>query len=756
MAEQQRTLFKRITKLFFHPNCLLALCWFALVYPWLIGKRTVPWDSKEFYFPLSAFNVQSWRAGELPFWNPYQFTGFPSIADPQGMVFSPLLTLLMLLESTPTLRWFDTIVFLHLLLGGYGILALGRYYGLHPYAALLAALVFMFGGSAAARLQHTLQILGYCFIPWAFYFLVQLLQQRLWRHAVALGLLGGVMLLHPTQITYLAGVLLAAYAFYRLIFPVTEVSKINRLNESTKQLAQIVFAGLIAVTIALPHLYAVYSFLPLTNRPSFSFDSATFLSMLSIGYVTLLIPNFFGNLKGVYWGYGDLTESYLYVGIVPVLLLLWAWARYKGPQQNYDARFFLFAALAYALYTAGKYTPLYSLLYQALPGVSLFRRPSDGTYIFNFALAMLTAFAAHKFFSQHEVVTIRSIRLAAIAGLCGCFLIWVLQHVQTPWWGVPDFPEGQWRITLKYCAYAILACSLAAIVLRYAQAKLGLALLLMLVLLDFRQHNIGSQFNNIQPSSYSLVNIKEPNPVVHFLREKVNESNTLPWRFEATMTDMSWDNAASLLRVPSTQGVNPLQHALYSKIVGGDYTFYQPRSFTLALPSYSSPIFNLLGVRYIVSSAQDLKAIDPQLDPNQFPLVLEGSGLRVWENRQVLPRLLNPVRQREIEVTNPDLVAIMHTMDYRNEILIHSDGITVPSCMGKVSFQPVYYRNTEIEIDLQADKPAWLVLTDLYHPWWKAEIDGQPITLFQANGMFRAVCVPAGSHKLRMQFNPFS
>jgi hypothetical protein len=65
------------------------------------------------------------------------------------------------------------------------------------------------------------------------------------------------------------------------------------------------------------------------------------------------------------------------------------------------------------------------------------------------------------------------------------------------------------------------------------------------------------------------------------------------------------------------------------------------------------------------------------------------------------------------------------------------------------------YRNTEVV--LEADSPAggWVVLNDVWQPWWRAEIDGAPVPLLRANVLFRAVEVAAGRHEVRFVFRPF-
>ena len=47
-----------------------------------------------------------------------------------------------------------------------------------------------------------------------------------------------------------------------------------------------------------------------------------------------------------------------------------------------------------------------------------------------------------------------------------------------------------------------------------------------------------------------------------------------------------------------------------------------------------------------------------------------------------------------------------------------------------------------------------MVLNDVWHPWWEAEVDGEAAELLRANAIFRAVAVPPGRHEVRFLFRP--
>jgi hypothetical protein len=63
------------------------------------------------------------------------------------------------------------------------------------------------------------------------------------------------------------------------------------------------------------------------------------------------------------------------------------------------------------------------------------------------------------------------------------------------------------------------------------------------------------------------------------------------------------------------------------------------------------------------------------------------------------------------------------------------------------------YRNTSVEIEVESTCGGFVVLNDIWHPWWSATLDGEPVDILRANVLFRAVQVPSGRHKLRFEFH---
>ncbi len=169
---------------------------------WRLNDLVVPWDSKNHFYPMFRFLADALRHGTVPLWNPYHFAGYPAVADPQSLIFTPSMVLFALVAPDASMPVFDAVILAHLFVGGAGVLALARRWGWHPAAGCLTALVFTFGGAASGRLEHTGMIISYIYFPWALWGLQAALARRSLRWAVLTGLFVALMALGRDQVAF--------------------------------------------------------------------------------------------------------------------------------------------------------------------------------------------------------------------------------------------------------------------------------------------------------------------------------------------------------------------------------------------------------------------------------------------------------------------------------------------------------------------------------------------------------------------------
>ncbi|MGA7385389.1 MAG: hypothetical protein WBW81_12060, partial [Methylocella sp.] len=372
---------------------------------WLYSGTVVPWDSKNHFYAMFRFLGDALRNGEIPLWNPYLLGGHPAIADPQSLIFTPSMMLFALIAPNAPMQLFDAVVLAHLFAGGVCILSLLRRWRWHPAAAVLAAIIFMLGGAASSRLQHTGMIISYSFFPAALWCLDVALERRSYRFALAFGLAASLMALGRDQVAFLLCTVLAGY----LAFATAQSGNaLVYLRARAGVLS--VSAALILAIVTVPALLTM-QFLADSNRPGVPFGVAAAGSLAPVNLITLFAPNFFGSLDHLYdyWGpsyytmpradWTDRAVDYLFIGTLPFVLIAWHGFA-AGRLFARRGRFFLILLLLALAYALGRYTPFFTLAFDWIPGVSLYRRPADATFLVNIALAMAAGYLLHRYIEE--------------------------------------------------------------------------------------------------------------------------------------------------------------------------------------------------------------------------------------------------------------------------------------------------------------------------------------------------------------------
>ena len=370
---------------------LVLASWVAFVWPWLSGAVTVPWDAKAHFYPQLVFMAQSYAGGDSPLWAPFVFSGSPQVADPQSLIFSPPHHLLARLSAAPGFIAADAVPFMALVAGALALVVLFRDRGWHPAGAVVAAIAFMAGGSAAWRIQHVGQIMSLAYLPIVLLLLDRALRRGSLWYGILTGLAGAALLLGRDQVAGLSALVLAAYGLTLI------ASERIGWRALTPLIAgALVCGGLIAVPMLMSMEMAAAS-----NRALIDYDGAGRGSLHPAALLTGFVANVFGT-DGEFaqfwgppsplWGPVDLyiarNMSNVYSGALVMLALVFGAA--GGGLMLRGARFFGLALIVTGLYALGRYTPLFRLAYEALPGVNLFRRPADATFLIG-ALAAIAA-----------------------------------------------------------------------------------------------------------------------------------------------------------------------------------------------------------------------------------------------------------------------------------------------------------------------------------------------------------------------------
>jgi hypothetical protein len=733
----------------------LVVLWLVLSWPWLSGSVTVPWDARAHFHAQIVFLANSIHRGESPFWVPYIFTGHPQIADPQSMLFSPAHLLLAILNPDPSMRAVDAVSFLGLLFGAFGVLGFARDRRWHVAAGLVAALAFAFGGSAGWRIQHTGQIFSMIYLPWALWMLERALRLGSVRYGALAGLFAALIALDPDQVAFLTLVVLALYiAAYWL----AGRGAIERFRTTWLPVLVMGFVGL--AIVAIPTLMVLH-FAGMSNRPHFSIADAEMGSLHPSTLLTFIIANLFGTIGPWenYWGAPSVHWPYIvslfiarnmanfYMGLLPALgVLCWLSSR-----EALERRFVVLAItfLIMILYALGKYTPLFGVLYNMLPGVALFRRPADSLFLVGSLGALLAGFGLNRFLTAERVglafpILAVGFVLLSFTGGIG-MAIWL----------------GQLQNSARDIGIAAAFVTASGLLLVFARSYaarspvLVSTLLAALLAVDFGWNLRPSDSTGLSPKIYEVLNRESSNAILAELKQRVVVNETQRDRVELTGLGFEWPNLGMIHRLENTLGYNPLRLRHFSLATGAGDTVagYDQHRFAPLFPSYRSPFANLMGLRFIAVPVP-IERLDPRMRTNPLPLVARTADSYIYENPDALPRVLITPKA---EIIDQDVLVQFGNWpgtDLAQVAYIEKTMQALPGEGAGGTARIRDYRNTAITIETDAPRGGVLLLNDVWHPWWFAKADGRDVPVLRANGAFRAVILPPGTRELRFRFEP--
>lgn len=751
---------------------LLALLVLAAFPDVIFGSRTFFYrDFAIFGYPLAHYHRESFWRGEVPLWNPFNNCGLPFLAQWNTMTLYPLSIFYLLFPLSWSLGVFCV---LHLYLAGVGMYFLGYQWTGRGLPAALAGVAFAFNGLTLSCLKWPNNMAALAWMP-----VVVLLAEMAWRRggrAVILASLAAAtqVLSGGPEIILFTWLIVGALWVAELIqrssareASLEACAAEERLlgRERLDQQASIV-ARFVAVVLLVTGLVAA-QMLPFLDLLAHSQRDATYSdaswAMPSWGWTNFLVPLFrcFPSYHGVFAQQGQYWISSYYAGI-GVFLLAGA-----GFALNRDARTWLLAGLTIVslVLALGDASQVYRGLIKVLPPLQIIRFPIKFVVIANFALPLLAAFGVAALLQRslvktsvevdadenafgaagtappkswkHQMTTLAPLMAIAVA----CFVVmgvvlWVawMHPLSTNQW------SSTWRSGVSRSLFLMAILAVLAGCSSSHRTKLSSLLGLGLVglqWLDVITHT-PRLCPTIEPSVYEaglgkdhLKLAPEPrlgdsrtmiSPLADFRLNHLALTNAVDDVLYSRLSMFA--NANLLDSVPKVDGFFSLYVRAESRI----------RSLLYATTNTSLPrVERFLGVSQV--TAED-KVIHWKPRTNFLAFATGGQAPVFADEAQTLRAMTNadwePRRTVYLLAEDRGLVATTHATEANVKV--------------------VRFAAQQIELEVDASGPAWVVLAQTHYPAWKASLDGRATRIWRANHAFQAVEVPAGRHVVRLNY----
>ena len=706
---------------------------------WLPGLVVLSRDAFRLTLPLKQYLVERLAAGELPQWFPYEAMGRPFIGVTHTAVFHPFTALYLLLPVPDAYR---ATVLVSCLLAALGAFALGRVLRLSPMGGMAAGITFSLSGYVVSLTENYIYLFSICMLPLFCAALEKALVERYeWVVAPAV-IWATVFLIGDIQTGYY-------YIFIAVLWMAMRTPGFYR-----QAFVRLALAGVLAALLAAIQLGPAWAVFIGSERtqPLLFHGVALTWSTHPLRLLSVLVSPFGQNANpydmskfffgGPKWG-GLWVES-LYLGVpVTGLALLGAWHRR-------DLRVLaLLGGLALVL-ALGRYGGLYDIFYHVVPLWSAFRFPEKFMGLFSFASAMLAgagldALRAGKGGATPWLVVAFLCTAAGLALPTEVATAWTAERFEAPAVlarAVTDSAEsaffhsavaalGVWLIAIggqgEQFRERVLPLALAALVtFDLARVNFGAYHTGPIEAATFRPplaEAIAAREGTLEPGRFRLISLRDSHPIIP------------PSMYRLLGND------AQLVENRQALG---LEHNAEFHIETVYY--YLPAMKAALLPSLGTDGAARFNVVYYVGRRAHLE--NPRYAQGVVAVLPEYELVLFKNPVPAKPRAyLSRRPERSASPVNP--AALLARPDFLSGDVdvIEATAPTWPrpSPDGVATIE--HYAPEEVRVPVNTPQPSVLVLLDAYDAGWTATLDHTTdIPIHRANGLVRAVIVPAGNH----------
>lgn len=746
------------------PHLVVAAALAAAFLPVIAGGQSFfGRDLAPFFYPMKHYLADAVRAGRFPLWNPLVAGGEPFFASLQPGVLYPGSLLLYVLPFPHSVDW---LIIVHFVFAGAGWVLLLRRLGRSPSAAAFGALAFVLGGffMSLGNFVNNLQTMAWA--PW------------LWlawnRYRSDPG---------PRRLVVFAGACVAAFLggepqllalTLALVFTAGLLDPVAEGVGRGRQATAFTAAGVLALLVAGVQLVPFVEFIGHSVRTMpLDLDFSAGRSQEAASLLHLLVPPALGAGE-----FGFTTRTYaatevpwllsLYPGVV-VAAFVAVGFRAAARRERWFWGGLAVLGLVLAL---GVHTPVYRALFAVVPPLRAFRYPEKFFLLPAMGIPFLAAAGFDRWKGRFDEPGRLAKGLLAVAA--GYALLAALLFVRPGAVGALC-PGGGHELLLcgdaagaggLYAAIslrlALLAGGAAGVVLVVRRGRLPVAsgawILVALVAFD-----LVAAHRAVNPSVESDVYTTTPwtaavlggaidrgeeyrfrgSPVSAGMGERVRVTGAME------MSNMYLDlqalgpNAGELFGIRQQDGLQGVElqsvamthDAAIHDWAGDPVRYLRRMNVRWYADATASPGFSRR-LREI--------AHHPELPirlfevPEPLPRAFVAAG---WETAAGP----GPALQRALAGDLPDRRAVLEQPPKAA-----APGTARPP--GRIV--AATWTPERVRLIARSSAPGLLVLMDRWYPGWSVRVDGRPAELLRANGVFRAVEIPAGEADVEFVFRP--
>ena len=700
------------------------------------------------------FSERMLKSGNFPYWNPYINGGMPHMCALSSLIFFPTFFSMYLMQF-PIHQIFLYNCVIAIIFAAFFMYLFVRYLGFSKLTGCISGMFFCLSGSFFTYINpgHDVMMLSLVFLPASFYFITRgIREDKLYHYILAGSMLALQSLTIMYQMTFYTVMCLTAYFLYVFF---SEKKKF-------KHLLYFLLAGVFVLLVSAVQFAQSVDYLKYSFRSGVNYDFFSAWSFHPTETIVYLYPKFFGFLESTYWGRSQFWLSNDYLGILP---LIFVFAGIFFERKKRTMWFFVSMAACVLVLAFGSFTPLHKLLFK-IPVVNGFRNSSRWLGFFSFSLIIVASFGIEYILNYcREKVTAESalrmkkflLSLLIAGGVA--FLIHIIfagnrDAMVSNIKGLQQFaakfqPKDQdfvsqiMYLMIKEDMFLLWIHILAGLAIIFVTVKgwfprgaVFLACVLFVVLDNgvlFMQEHV----YEIGVNQYKTQCVKtEPEGQEDPRREEINnalKTDTSLFRI-MPIGDLFTKNWFTADNMQSCGG--------YHNAPLSNYTVINEKG----LFSYIS-FLSLFNVKYLITA--------DMINHPALKLVYDGK-VKIFQNITNLPRAF--LSSKAVKVSDEEIVKIFQNQRLdSNEIIYLNEELNKPLDNVKYTGNEVKvtdFQPNSVKLEAESKGNSVLFLSEVYYPEWKAYVDGKETRIYQAFGLFRAIYLEKGTHRIEFVFNP--
>jgi len=685
-------------------------------------RQQIPWKHEV---------IESWKNGRLPTFNPYSFSGADLTGNIQAAAFTPFNLLFFIVPFIDAwavyiiLSQVLTVIFFYLYIRNRKVSRMG---------SIIGSLAWGFSGFTIAWLTWGTIIHVAAWLPLGLLAIDKLrfTSKNENIHNRWLLLLGIVWVMHIVS----GHMQIAFYVIgFEIIYALYSWS-IRRYKYNFRSVVSIL------VTIGIGFCISSFQIIPFVQSFLSSGRAMEVNGYLKEGWfvpyihlVQFFAPDFFGNPTTLnYWGAWNYAEFVGYIGIFPMIFVLFAFYHWKIMWRWFMALMLLFLLVLP--------TPVGVLPNALHVPVLSSMQPTRLMVLIDFILAISVAYG-FDFFVKTKWKNIRTV-IIVIHSIY--IMLWIIVLIKTPIvFGASLenalvarrnllFPTIM-LILADLCIAGYLALSKK---MKKASGVLTACIIVIVIIDVFR---FGWKFTPFTSGNYFFPVTKS----ISFL-----QSQPRPFRIASFDDRVFPPNIGSFYGIEDVGGYDPVYNARYEKLIAAieanSPLVKPPYGFNriLTLKKDKSTLLPLFNIAYVLS-------INP-IDDTDYTHIFGEGETKIYEYQKNLGRAW---AVDTIIAASNEAEALFDLFDaqYDPKSMAVVEGFARTRSFKNSDLQIIYTGNSSHKtMHITSSENTFLVISEVYNPRWDVSLDNHKVQVYKTNYAFMGIILPQGKHEVVLRF----